>query len=156
MAEVEPETAPEPEAVVEPELEPESVAKPRTAKPRAAKPRAAKPPAAESAEVSIQELSEAHIASLDAAEQKYSERKIVVTGVIESIGRDLLDNPFVKMMSEDKEALLRVRCTGSGKEYEEKVKLLMDGQRVTVGGTYDGFLVNILLKDCAILKVNGG
>ena len=75
-----------------------------------------------------------------------------LSGVVESIGRDLLDNPYVKLMSPDAEGVLRVRCTGAGAPYEEKVAALTVGQTITVRGDYDGFLVNILLKDCVILS----
>jgi len=134
-AAAEPELEPEPELVAEIAPEPE--------------PAAAREP--EVLDVTIKELNDDHIADLEAAAVKYQERKLILSGVIEGIGRDLLDNPFLKLTTSTRQEVLRVRCTGSGKEYEEKIKLLMEGQQVRVGGVYDGFLANILLKDCVIL-----
>ena len=135
VAEAAPEPEPAVEAAAEPEPEPEKAAGPE-------------PPL----EVTIKELNDDHIADLEAAAVKYQDKKLILSGVIESIGRDLLDNPFLKLTTSTKQEVLRVRCTGSGKEYEEKIKLLMEGQQVKVGGTYDGFLANILLKDCFIFS----
>ena len=162
------ELPPEPEAVIEPEPdpepevepEPEAEAEPETVLvtpppiPEAELPPAptpAAPPPAGETETTIEQINDAFARDTAGADRANEGRRFKLSGVVESVGRDLLDNPYVKLRAADEKTPLQVRCTGSGKDYEARVSELTEGQTISVSGTYDGFLVNILLKDCAIL-----
>ena len=110
------------------------------------------PPSPGENEVTIEQLNEAFSEDSFAADRANEGRHFTLSGIVEGVGRDLLDNPYVKLRGSDENAVLRVRCTGAGNVYEEKVAALSEGQTITVSGTYDGFLVNILLEDCTILE----
>lgn len=85
-----------------------------------------------------------------AADARYQNQTVQISGIVDSVGRDMLDNPFVKLSSEDKEEIIRIRCTFPPKS-EDKLLKLTAGQKITVRGSYDGYLVNLLLKDCVLI-----
>ena len=152
VPEAKPEAEPEPEPEVEPEAETVLVTPPPVPEAELPPPPDSPPPApAADSEVTIEQINEAYTKDTAAADRANEGRHFKLSGIVESVGRDLLDNPYIKLRAADEKAVLRVRCTGSGKEYEARVAELSEGQTISVHGTYDGFLVNILLKDCTIL-----
>jgi len=102
-------------------------------------------------EVTVQELCSAYKASNVAADAKYKGKILTVTGVVDSIGEDILHNPYIRLTSGGKHQACGARCV-LDKKYEPELAQLTIGQTVTVQGKCDGRLMNVLMKDCALVR----
>jgi hypothetical protein len=146
------ETPPEMEETPLPEPEPEVEPNGATEKPGEAARKSKEPqPAGEIINVTAGQLFAEYKANAVAADARYQGQVVQLTGIVDSIDRDMLDYPFVKLSSEDRGEMLRMRCTFPEKS-EDKLLKLTAGQIITVRGNYDGYLVNILLKDCVLVE----
>lgn len=84
-----------------------------------------------------------------AADQKYKNKLLEVTGTINTIGKDLLDNPYISLVSNN--PILGVQCMFD-KDKASELASLSKGASVTLQGTDSGKMGNIVLKDCTIVK----
>lgn len=146
---------PAPETTTPPETEPKPAAKKpkRVSKKPKTPPEPAPPPELTGSviAVTVEQLIADYQANAVAADDKYQGQTLQLTGMVDSVDKDMLDNPFVKLSSADRNEMLRIRCTFP-QEHEERLLQLTAGQQVTVRGSYDGYLVNILLKDCVLVE----
>ena len=85
------------------------------------------------------------------ADAKYKGKIIKVTGVVDSIGEDTLHHPYIRLTGGGKHQAWGVRCAFS-KKYEPELAQLTIGQTVTVQGKCDGRLINVLMKDCRLVR----
>lgn len=84
-----------------------------------------------------------------AAADKYEGNLVEVSGMIQSIDKDILGNPYVAIGA-DQLGLNNVQCMLSGSSVQAALSL-KKGDRVKVLGTDNGeALGNIVLKDCSI------
>jgi hypothetical protein len=81
------------------------------------------------------------------ADAKYKGKVIKVTGVVNRIDRDFMDNIYVTLKGD--KYLGDVQCFFS-EDYVEKASQLYKGKRITVKGICDGKLMNVMLNDCLI------
>ena len=143
IAEPEPEMVaePEPELVVEPEPEPKPEALPGPKR---------KLPSG-TIEVTVEELNSAYEANRMAAEAKFTNKILRVTGAVDKIVvRDHLDIRYILLAIAGKKGVWNVRCT-FGKEHVSQLRQLATGQTVTVQGKYNGYERNILIGDCVLV-----
>lgn len=98
-------------------------------------------------EITAQELCSAYKTNEAEADAKYRGKTLKVTGVVDSIGEDILHNPYIRLTSGGKHQVWGVRCAFS-KKCEPELAQLTIGQTVTVLGKCDGRLINVLMKDC--------
>ncbi|MFM2381816.1 MAG: hypothetical protein RLZZ76_583 [Candidatus Parcubacteria bacterium] len=84
-----------------------------------------------------------------AAEQKYGEKRIRVTGVVHSIDKDILDTPYVAL-SGDQYGINNVQCMFPKDRADDLVSFKKDS-RATVEGVFSSNLMNVLLKDCTVV-----
>jgi len=80
-----------------------------------------------------------------AADQKYEDKTLEVSGVILRIGKDILDDPFVTLAGN---SVWGVQCMFTN---DNQVVNLSPGQSITVRGTCDGSLVNVILRRCTVV-----
>jgi len=136
VPEVKPEPVPEvePEPVPEPEPEPMPAAEPGTMV------------------VTVEELYSAYSADEVAADAKFTDKTLRVTGVVDRITvNDVQDIYYIILASAEKKEQWNVRCTFDRK-YGAQLNRLTTGQTVTVQGEYDGYKMNILMKDCVLVS----
>ena len=107
-------------------------------------------PAPTTIELTAQELYSAYEANQVAADAKYEDKTLIVTGVVDSIGKDILDTPYVTLTSSGAFAVWGVQCMFDD-EHEPELAKLTKGQMVTVQGKCDGYLLNVLLRDCTLI-----
>jgi hypothetical protein len=90
----------------------------------------------------------------EAADEKYAGKYLELSGVVERNGRGRFDTPFVVVYAGDEQAKLRIECFFDAlmPQDEALVKRLRKGQKITVGGEYDGQVTNIQLRDCVLVK----
>ena len=174
--EPEAEPEPEPEPVPEPVPEPKPARKPRPkpkpeSKPRPARKPRPKPkpkpkpeaelvtqpepePASESEpeiEVTVEELVSAYETDGEAADEKFINKILKVTGVVNRIEiKDVLDIYYINLTSAERELLQNVRCLFS-KKHGAGLNQLTTGQTVTVQGRYDGTIMDIRISDCILV-----
>lgn len=134
-AEIKPETEPEPEAVVRPE--PAEEAEPA--------------PEPVAAELTIEELFSAYAADTAAAEEKFSDKLIRLTGVVAMIDvKEVVDTQYIRLTGAEGDLLQSVRCLFA-KQYAPALEQLEKGQTVTVQGTFTGSVIARRMTDCVLV-----
>ena len=83
-----------------------------------------------------------------AADQKYKGERLSLTGKIESVGKDIMDNIYITLGGGGG-TFRSVQCFFSDK-HAGKIAQLKKGQKVTVEGTCGGLMMNVLLQDCEV------
>lgn len=93
------------------------------------------------------ELSRDYNANEVAADNKYKGKVVVVSGTIQSIGKDITDSAYIVIGGSG--FLDGVQCmfTKSG---ESAVAQLSKGSRVSVKGEVNGKMGNVLLRNCTL------
>lgn len=86
-----------------------------------------------------------------AADAQYEGKILDITGVVESIGKDILDTPYVTLTDGSEWAVWGVQCMFSKKD-EATLAQLSKGQTITVRGKCDGYLVNVIVRNCTVVQ----
>jgi len=81
------------------------------------------------------------------ADQNYKGKNFHVVGYIDDIGKDILDDIYVTLKSD--ELIFGVQCYIRD---EDVVASLKKGMKVTVWGTCNGKLGNVFMKNCEIVQ----
>jgi len=147
VVEPEPELVAEPEAELVAEPEAELVAEPEPE----AVPRSKRKRTSGAIEVTVEELNSAYEANRMAAEAKFANKILRVTGAVDKIVvRDHLDIRYILLAGAGKKGVWNVRCTFD-KEHVSQLRQLTAGQTVVVQGKYNGYERNILIGDCVLV-----
>jgi hypothetical protein len=153
--EPEPAAEPEPEPVVQakpepdpvPEFEPEPAAEPELDPVPELEPKSA----AATIVVTAEELVSAYETDEVAADARFSNQILKVTGVVDRIEvRDIHDIRYITLTNAEKDLLQTVRCTFDSQHVAD-LNQLTEGQTVTVQGKYDGSMIDISIKDCLLV-----
>lgn len=93
-----------------------------------------------------------------AADRKYRGKYLEVTGVVDRVGKGRHETPFVVLHGGDREAKLRVECyfQPAGEDEAGRIGRLEDGKPATVRGEFDGFVTNVQLRECVLVKEAAG
>ena len=141
-----PEPEPEPEPVAEPEPEPEPEPQPEP------EPAPQPKPVPAAGGITVEELYLAYSADEVAADAKFTDKILKVTGVVDRITvNDVHGIYYIILASAEKKEQWNVRCTFD-KKYGPQLNRLAAGQTVTVRGEYNGYKANILMKDCVLVS----
>lgn len=81
------------------------------------------------------------------ADAKYKGRVVVVSGVIQNIGKDILGSPYIVIGGRG--FLDGAQCTFTRGE-ESSVARLSKGQRVSVKGEVSGKMANVQISKCSL------
>lgn len=98
-------------------------------------------------EVTASELYRAYEANEVSADQQYKGKRLLITGVVENIGKDVMDNPYVALKID---FLKGVNCYF---DYENNKVLsqLNKGQEIQIIGTCAGLtLTDVVVRDCEL------
>ncbi len=170
MAEPEPELTPEPEtepilepepkAIPELEAEPEGIQEPEPESMSELEPvseveRELQPQPEQTTsalEVTVEELLSAYKEDGAAADARFMNKILKVTGLVNRIElEDYLDFSYITLTGTEKSLLQNVRCIFD-KKYGPELSQLTTGQRVTVQGKYDGSMINMRLRGCVLIS----
>jgi len=89
---------------------------------------------------------------VQAAEAKFSNRVLRLTGIIERVEvKQNLSVNYLVLTADDKVIFQGVRCN-FGMQYSSEIGRLNVGQTVTVQGRYDGSIINMSLRDCTLIN----
>ena len=116
------------------------------------RPTSSSPTAAETEEVqaisiTARQLYQEYSDNQIAADAKYEDQWLEITGTVESIGKDIVDDMYVSL--ETGNLVGSVQCMLEDSEFEEAANL-SEGQSVTVIGKNDGMLLNVIVRKCTI------
>jgi len=107
-------------------------------------------PVAETAiPISTTALVSAYDSNEVAADERYKGKLLIVTGTVENVAKDILGNLYVVLRGGH--IIRSVQCY-FGDEHTEELANLSKGSRVRIKGRCDGLLMNVLLKDCALVN----
>lgn len=84
-----------------------------------------------------------------AADLKYKGKKIQVKGYVESLGRDLMDDIYVSLSS-DNDSFRSVQCYFDEKDAQEVAKIAK-GQLITIEGICDGLMMNVFIMHSKVV-----
>ncbi len=80
----------------------------------------------------------------------YKDKQVKVTGVVGSIAKDILDNPYVTLTDETQYGIESVQCYFSKADQANLANVTKD-TRITLKGRVSGkSLTNVLVKECSI------
>lgn len=82
-----------------------------------------------------------------AADAKYKGKTLAVTGTIDKIGKDILNTPYVSLKSRN--PIMGVQCM-FGEDQSAALAQLSPGKKITVAGSCEGKMGNVILRDCSI------
>lgn len=103
----------------------------------------------EAIEVSARDLYAAYKSNELAAEGQYADHKIRVSGIVKSIGRDIINKAYVSLEGDD--IIGVVQCMFD-KEEEETIVNLQKGTNVILEGDDISYLGNVILRNCKLKK----
>ncbi|MFC2069361.1 hypothetical protein ACFLTP_10215 [Chloroflexota bacterium] len=98
-------------------------------------------------EVTVDELLSAYVTDVAAADERFGDKILKITGVVDRINKKYLDFDYITLTNTENSLLQHVQCLFD-KKHGPELNQLTTGQKVTVQGTYDGSIVNIRLRDC--------
>ena len=155
VVELEPALVAESEPMLEPATKPKSAAKSKSVAKR--KPAAELEPVVEpepepaAIELTVDELLSAYEVEGAAADAKFANKILKVTGIANRIEiKDTLDIYYINLTGAGTNVLQSVRCVFD-KRYGPELNQLTRGQTVTVQGKYDGSIIDISLRDCVLV-----
>lgn len=99
--------------------------------------------------ITAEKLFEESEANEVAFDVKYKGKQVEVTGIINSIGKDILDTPYVSL--ETNNLISIVQCMFSKNDIG-KLSLLQKNSKITINGTVDGKLLNIIIRKSEIVE----
>jgi len=109
-------------------------------------------PLPEAAEVSADELMQAYTSDPVAAEAKYMNEVLNITGTVSRVEiRKALDINYIFLTGADEELMRSIRCMFD-KKHEPELLELAKGQTVTVQGKYNGSLIDFRMQNCVIVR----
>ena len=87
-----------------------------------------------------------------AAEAKYKGKLVEISGTVDTIGNDALDNPFIAFATENQyEIINRIQCMFSRNDITA-LSGVSKGERITLRGEVSGALGNIIVRNCEIVN----
>jgi hypothetical protein len=101
-------------------------------------------------EVSTLQLSSDYKNNGVAADEKYKDKTITVTGVVCGIDRDVFKEIYVKL-DEDGDAFGTVQCYFS-EDHAKQASKLVKGQKISIKGKCEGQIISVMLKGCQIVN----
>ena len=105
-------------------------------------------------EVSVDELLASYATDEAAADERFGEKTLSITGIVNRIEvKDYLDLDYIYLTSAENTILDHVRCFFD-KQHGHELNQLIEGQKVTVQGTYHGSMINMRLLGCMLVDKN--
>lgn len=105
-------------------------------------------PYADAIVITAEDLFAAYDENEVAADNQYKGKLLKVTGVINDIGKDILDDTYITL--DTGEFIFSVQCYFKGDD-ADALAALTKGQTVTLVGKCDGMSMNVVMKKCEII-----
>lgn len=106
----------------------------------------------EAIKVTASALSSAYKANEVAADAKYKDRLVEISGLVDTIGKDVMDTPYISFAGDSQYDMINlVQCMFSSSD-EATLANVSKGQHIVLQGTVSGKLGNIVVKGCKIVQ----
>jgi len=86
-----------------------------------------------------------------AADAKYKGKLVEISGIVDTIGKDITDTPYIALKSYEYAIIDKIQCMFSKSDVEELSQVKKD-QQITLQGEVSGKLGNIIVRGCEIVK----
>jgi RNA polymerase subunit RPABC4/transcription elongation factor Spt4 len=103
----------------------------------------------QSISVTAEQLLEAYNENEVKADSQYKGKVLEVTGIVNTIGKDILDEAYVTVGSGEPYEVWSVQCY-FGKGDLDSISELSPGDTVTISGKCSGKTLNVALKQCTV------
>lgn len=100
-------------------------------------------------QVTVQQLAADYEANEIAADQKYKDKPVVVTGTVTDISKDVMGDIYVVMTDGDEMSMIGVQCFFSDDHTADAAKLTK-GQKATIKGMCDGKVMHVILRGSSL------
>ncbi len=107
-------------------------------------------PAEEAIQISAVDLLAAYDENAVQADNDYKDKLLEVTGIVNSVDRDILNDVYVTINDGGEYSILSVQCYFEDEDEIAKTAELSAGDEVTIVGTCDGETINVIMRDCTI------
>ena len=102
--------------------------------------------------VTSSQLAVDYAANQVAADTKYKGKTIKVSGTVNTIGKDMLDTPYIAFAADDPYTIIGiVQCMFSASD-EPQLAKISKGQEITLQGRVKGETGDILIEDCDVVQ----
>ncbi len=109
-------------------------------------------PAAPAIEVSAVKLAADYNANEVSADATYKGKLVKATGIVSSIGKDILSTPYVSLSDGKQYSINVVQCMFSRSDEAELAKV-SKGSSITLQGVVSGMsMMNVIVEACQIVK----
>lgn len=96
-------------------------------------------------------LSSAYKDNEVAADAKYKGQTVEITGTVDTIGKDILDTPYIALATTQYAIIDRIQCMFS-KSDEPQLATVTKGQNITLRGEVSGKMGNVVVNGCSIVQ----
>lgn len=100
--------------------------------------------------VTVEEMVAEFEANQVAAEKKYKGQTIAVTGIVDNVGIDILDDTYISLVASECD-FYGVQCYVKNSEID-LTATLQPGDKITVIGEYDDYMLNVIMEKCEIKR----
>lgn len=101
--------------------------------------------------VGVEELCTSYEKNEVAADKKYKGKLIKITGKVDDIKKDILDDLYVTLKRQKDFELCQPQCFFDD-EYEDQLANLNKGQTVTIIGRADGLFMNVIIREARLVN----
>jgi hypothetical protein len=102
----------------------------------------------EAIKVSAESLYQSYKENTVNADNIYKGKLVTISGTIGTIGKDIMDDPYVTLKAD--QYFSNVQCFVDKNDTE--ISSLKPDQSITMEGRVDGYLMNVIVKKCKIVK----
>jgi len=104
--------------------------------------------------VTSEELRKAYATNQVSADQQYEGKLVEISGTVDTIGKDILDEAYITFETKEQYAFDKVQCMFSASE-ENSIANFKKGQSVVVQGKVSGVLISgPLVRNCKVVLGN--
>ena len=101
--------------------------------------------------VGVEELCTSYEKNEVAADKKYKGKLIKITGKVDDIKKDILDDLYVTLKRQKDFELCQPQCFFDD-EHEDQLANLNKGQTVTIIGRADGLFMNVIIREARLVN----
>ncbi len=102
--------------------------------------------------VTAEALRQAYKTNQVSADQQYEDKLVEISGTVDTIGKDVLDEAYITFQPKDPYAFDKVQCMFSSTE-EGSIANLRKGQSVVVQGKVSGSMItSVIVRNCKLIS----
>jgi hypothetical protein len=102
--------------------------------------------------VSAEALRKAYATNQVSADQQYEDKLVEISGTVDTIGKDILDEAYITFETKEQYAFDKVQCMFSASE-ENSIANFKKGQSIVVHGKVSGVVISgPIVRNCKVIS----